>query len=1070
MGKRNCLAIWSLVMALFCAATLAQTGDLPAIEIPECKTPPILDGTLDDPAWQSAAEIARLYKINSDTPAPGTSLRLMRDNAWLYIAAQCANANMAHVAQLAYAHDGPVHTDDSLEIFLRPTPAPDAVYYHFMLNFAGIMADQRCDRQGLRDRGWNPPWRSVAVQRDDGWAAEIAIPLYCLGTEDLSGLRINLCRNLTEIILDDYGAKHSEKRTHSMLLPNNHGGFHDFGNFQPLAGLEGFQPEIPFAPRIVGGAVTGLTQEGGSNFYMLNLALKLPTPTGGTAGLQIREDFGEGEATTYEQTVELTGDLDLDLKVPAGDLRQRRIKAVLSDPADGNLLASLTLTDTAALNVLKKAFAGRSYYSVESAAEVRVELGLPANLLAQAALVLECDGKPLVEVKGLSPVLTPTIPLAALQHGDNTVKVRILSDGRELASQTVNIVRLEPRPGYETKADFIRGVILKEQEPIFPVGIYGQSLQARLGVNGCQEDDEDLFRFLAEDIGINTIVNPTDQKGATNTFAFMNLAEKYGLNVILWNSPQPMPMGMTPGMWPPPPQTNSLADRLAYQRQWYEGLEPGIIADTKNMREYKNLIAYYNVDEPNLVNPDERIAVAEWYYKTVTPLDPYRPHILLYAKHIPAGDNWTRWCDILAYDVYPRPYKGDFYSEPGLSTAYYAWQLRERCRSDNKIMWFTPLSNMLDPARSPIGLSKAHMICQAYSAIIYGVKELAYFAFSAVVGQEAWDALRIISTQVKEMTPALVNGDVPQQIKYTPDDFYPRERRFPMVNAAVFRYPDGDYLLLAVNIRPFAVDTKFDVGGLQRAARMFAVEGQRDLALDGESFTDKIEPYGARAYRIKITEQAAPVQVAVAMAPIEDERAPHVDIPGIVRQLMMSKNHMPNPCFEQQTNPGCPDFYRPYFCLSVDPFWGQKGKSDWFVDDTVLWNGRPSLRMFKRNITDPGMKTRGLFFVAYPPVAAAPVKMTFSFYARSEDPKAALWFRPDGVAPVTIGSLTADWQRHHFTFDMPPGSGANLGARIFLMSASHGAVIWISGLQLEAGEQPTEFQDDSVLIKKSSAN
>ncbi len=385
-------------------------------------------------------------------------------------------------------------------------------------------------------------------------------------------------------------------------------------------------------------------------------------------------------------------------------------------------------------------------------------------------------------------------------------------------------------------------------------------------------------------------------------------------------------------------------------------------------------------------------------------------------------------------------------------------------------MWFVPLSNMLDPPRTPIGMSKAHMICQAYSAIIYGVKGLIYFTFSATIGEEAWDTLRVIFAEVKEMTPALVNGDIPQQIKYTPDDFYPRERGFPMVNAAVFRYPDGDYLLLAVNVKPFAVDTKFDVGGLQRAARMFAGDGQMGLELNEESFTDKIEPYGARAYRIKLSEQAIPVQVAVAMTPIEDDRAPHVDIPGIVRQLMMSKNHMPNPCFEQQTNKDIPDFYRPYFELDTDPFWGQPGKSDWYVDNTTRWNGKPSLRMLKRKYDSAGYKTHGLLSVFYPPVAPKPMTLTFSFYAKSDNPRASIWLRIDGLSAHTFTKLTADWQRHQLTFDLPPGSGANLGARAFLMIPSADAVIWISGLQVEAGEQPTEFQDDSVLRKVAPAD
>ena len=156
------------------------------------------------------------------------------------------------------------------------------------------------------------------------------------------------------------------------------------------------------------------------------------------------------------------------------------------------------------------------------------------------------------------------------------------------------------------------------------------------------------------------------------------------------------------------------------------------------------------------------------------------------------------------YDVYPSPpyFAGDFHTEPGLCTAYYAWDLRERCRKDNKLMWFVPLSNMLDPRRTPIGLSKTHMRCQAYAAIVYGARGLLYFSLDCVVGEDAWAGLREISAQIREMTPALTNGDIAQNIKYSPDNFRPRERKFPMVNAAVFKYPDGDHLLVAVNIMP----------------------------------------------------------------------------------------------------------------------------------------------------------------------------------------------------------------------------------------------------------------------------
>ena len=76
MRKRNCLAAWSLVMALFCTATLAQAGDLPAIEIPECKTPPILNGQIDDACWQNAVKVENLHGLGTADGHTSTALQL----------------------------------------------------------------------------------------------------------------------------------------------------------------------------------------------------------------------------------------------------------------------------------------------------------------------------------------------------------------------------------------------------------------------------------------------------------------------------------------------------------------------------------------------------------------------------------------------------------------------------------------------------------------------------------------------------------------------------------------------------------------------------------------------------------------------------------------------------------------------------------------------------------------------------------------------------------------------------------------------------------------------------------
>jgi hypothetical protein len=91
-------------MAAFIAGwcgIVSVVSALPPIEIPACGQPPKLDGALDDPVWQSAAKIERLYLEKTNTPTADTVVYLARDNEWLYLGFKCHNSNMAHVCRRA---------------------------------------------------------------------------------------------------------------------------------------------------------------------------------------------------------------------------------------------------------------------------------------------------------------------------------------------------------------------------------------------------------------------------------------------------------------------------------------------------------------------------------------------------------------------------------------------------------------------------------------------------------------------------------------------------------------------------------------------------------------------------------------------------------------------------------------------------------------------------------------------------------------------------------------------------------------------------------------------------------
>ncbi len=1086
-----------LTLGIFFGAAIGALAANPEFPVIPAIAPPKIDGMLDEPDWQAAAKIGQLYLENTDTPVSDTVVLLARDSKWLYLGFQCANSNMAHVIQTVFKHDDiypNFYANESVEVYLQPEKAQDR-YYWFVLTADNVAMEQRIQTTPVRkqDVGWNTFWRSAARRLPRGWTAEVAIPLQALECDDLVSVHINIARNLRAIELDPMGAKQNERTVYSTLKAGTpgRGKSHDLNNFCAVSGLGGFKPEAPFAPQIAAAEIVGWRRQAGQFFYDVKVTLQRFTGVAGQVKVQVLEDFGAGGVEKAFSIIDLDGKTgqragaeryqrDLILSVAAEDLRERQVRVALTDAADGSLLAAMAIADLSALNVIKQAFVGRSYYTIEENAEIRLEIGLPPTMLPEAVLALEVNGAAIPQIKGLQPVMTPGLPLNALQLGDNTVIARLIAAGQELAAKTLTVKRLDPRPGFEVKCDFINGAILKDGRPIFPVGIY----------NNVKIYDENLFKFL-KDAGFTTLVNEhiTKDPGAAplaNAQAerFAKLADKYGLDVIEWIVSATPWAGYKPGD-SQPRLMQPLAERLAYQREGYVKLAPMLAENAKILRERRNMLCYYNVDEPNLGDRDANIAVAEWYWNTAKAIDPYRPLFLLYSMNIPHGGNWTRWGEILGFDIYPRPFTGRIYSEPGLYTAYYAYILRERCRQDNKIMFFVPLANKLDIYRTPIGMSKAHMLCQAYTAVIYGARGLFYFALDCVVGADAWDALRTINAQIREMSPALLNGEVAQQIRYAPDNFIPAEQKFPMVNAAVFQYPDGDYLLLAANIAAHAVETEFGIGGLQAAARMFGAgesteishkgtKPQSAMKLDKEKFKDKIEGYGVRAYRLQLpprpTEGAAglpaPVAVAVSMTAMPGEPAPRVDVVGIYRRAMHGKNHVPNPCFKQQHNQGVPDFYLPNWSEGLDPERGKPGSS-WYLDAQTPWNGSPSLCMVYSKPELSG----GICGICYPPDAPndQPRKMVFSFYGKGakHGDTAIVQLPFAGKGRYTRFPLTVEWQRYQAAGELKPYSPdwTDFNGRpiywIFMRPAPpSGSRIWVSGLQMEAGETATGFQDD----------
>lgn len=157
---------------------------------------PVIDGRLDDPAWQKATDLGEFQPMFERGPlVAGTRARVGYDGRALYIALQCREPEMDKLQATGEGRDGNVYAGDVVEIFVAPK-GPDAAYYHISINPDNVRWDARQVGDCTVDTKWNPEYESAAARGEGEWTVELAIPWRALGLKPQAGATItaNLAR------------------------------------------------------------------------------------------------------------------------------------------------------------------------------------------------------------------------------------------------------------------------------------------------------------------------------------------------------------------------------------------------------------------------------------------------------------------------------------------------------------------------------------------------------------------------------------------------------------------------------------------------------------------------------------------------------------------------------------------------------------------------------------------------------------------------------------------------------------------------------------------------------------
>ncbi len=155
--------------------------------------PPVLDGALDDAAWQAAPWIEPFVDIRGEGwpgPALMTRARIVWDECCLYVGAELEEP---HLWATLADRDAIVYRENDFEVFLDPD-GDGLAYYELEINALGtefdLFLDKPYRRKGKADVGWDMEGLRTAVRlegtlndpsdEDTGWSVEIAIPWVAL--------------------------------------------------------------------------------------------------------------------------------------------------------------------------------------------------------------------------------------------------------------------------------------------------------------------------------------------------------------------------------------------------------------------------------------------------------------------------------------------------------------------------------------------------------------------------------------------------------------------------------------------------------------------------------------------------------------------------------------------------------------------------------------------------------------------------------------------------------------------------------------------------------------------------
>jgi len=194
-----------------CLSALALTSLLHAVDIKAIRIQqgPKIDGSLSDSVWRSAIPFTdfRMFEPSpGQTPTEKTELRILYDDANLYLGVMCCESEPGRISANTMAHDdggaqqgmyyghhSDSPSDDIVRILLDPFQDKRNAFIFFVNPLGG--RGEGLAYAGSSSLNWDGIWEAKSRILENGWSAELRIPFKTISFKpDLSAWGINVER------------------------------------------------------------------------------------------------------------------------------------------------------------------------------------------------------------------------------------------------------------------------------------------------------------------------------------------------------------------------------------------------------------------------------------------------------------------------------------------------------------------------------------------------------------------------------------------------------------------------------------------------------------------------------------------------------------------------------------------------------------------------------------------------------------------------------------------------------------------------------------------------------------